>query len=678
MESRQVNDRLEALKWAEYVACYSPVVAKKVRKQTTDPEARIRVAAIKFFSACNGQFLPQAHDEIVAALRDKDPLVQLEAARAFGRMGPAAEANIRRIRAPGSGVDPAIGAIAAGHAGARDPETRRQLIFAIAQRPAFRKEANDILLRMTDAMTIDSINSTPVQTFEEILTALHNRSPLVQVKAARALAGLGPEAEADIRRIRASGSGVDPTLGAIAAAHAGARDPETCRLLVAGLDCHFPIRDGSPPCYQRWAEEELIAMGTSTVIVSNELARLLDKRKPLTSYPVFNVMNQTHALLPSSVPSLRRLLRERRSYDAARALGAIGPGAAAAVPDIIAWIHSVKHLGNTDMDYLVHIGTASVGPLVSMSREKDVNMREMALYALACLSDKDKRAARRLEEELQKDAPIGYYQFGLKGLGSRIRVLAKPLFQRMLRRNRLRRDEDYKLLRQALPIPAEELYTPKYSSEVAVTLSSPTHSIAAGESINLQLKIKNLKSQEIRLIDPRNHVNFEDPVDFIIFRDPGWPVFPAEPAIFSGMAFGSDENDSVVIRPGEESSLKRLLPPLWSDGPGDDSRWPKARAGRYRIRARYRFSGEDLKHTRFWNEDLARRFGHPWLGETISNEIVLDVASSGTVSSVKEIEWVTIPGGSFKMGAEEWSYTRPRHKVRVKTFQMSKTLEVIQ
>ncbi len=36
------------------------------------------------------------------------------------------------------------------------------------------------------------------------------------------------------------------------------------------------------------------------------------------------------------------------------------------------------------------------------------------------------------------------------------------------------------------------------------------------------------------------------------------------------------------------------------------------------------------------------------------------------------IEWVTIPGGSFMMGADDVRAT-PRHEVRVKTFQMAKT-----
>ncbi|MBU2572641.1 MAG: SUMF1/EgtB/PvdO family nonheme iron enzyme, partial [Elusimicrobia bacterium] len=37
------------------------------------------------------------------------------------------------------------------------------------------------------------------------------------------------------------------------------------------------------------------------------------------------------------------------------------------------------------------------------------------------------------------------------------------------------------------------------------------------------------------------------------------------------------------------------------------------------------------------------------------------------------IEWVTIPGGTFAMGADDWSDTKPRHSVTVRTFQLAKT-----
>lgn len=37
------------------------------------------------------------------------------------------------------------------------------------------------------------------------------------------------------------------------------------------------------------------------------------------------------------------------------------------------------------------------------------------------------------------------------------------------------------------------------------------------------------------------------------------------------------------------------------------------------------------------------------------------------------IEWVLIPGGSFMMGDDEWSDSKPRHQVAVKSFQMAKT-----
>lgn len=43
-------------------------------------------------------------------------------------------------------------------------------------------------------------------------------------------------------------------------------------------------------------------------------------------------------------------------------------------------------------------------------------------------------------------------------------------------------------------------------------------------------------------------------------------------------------------------------------------------------------------------------------------------------ASAAGIKWVTIPGGSFMMGAEDWTDTKLLHRVTVKTFQLAKTL----
>jgi formylglycine-generating enzyme required for sulfatase activity len=38
------------------------------------------------------------------------------------------------------------------------------------------------------------------------------------------------------------------------------------------------------------------------------------------------------------------------------------------------------------------------------------------------------------------------------------------------------------------------------------------------------------------------------------------------------------------------------------------------------------------------------------------------------------IEWVTIPGGTFMMGSDDWPNSKPRHRVSIMSFQLSKTL----
>ncbi|MBI5210105.1 MAG: SUMF1/EgtB/PvdO family nonheme iron enzyme [Elusimicrobia bacterium] len=47
-------------------------------------------------------------------------------------------------------------------------------------------------------------------------------------------------------------------------------------------------------------------------------------------------------------------------------------------------------------------------------------------------------------------------------------------------------------------------------------------------------------------------------------------------------------------------------------------------------------------------------------------------ASSGQAGKAG-IEWVTVPGGTFTMGSDDWAASKPRHAVTVKTFQLAKT-----
>jgi formylglycine-generating enzyme required for sulfatase activity len=49
-----------------------------------------------------------------------------------------------------------------------------------------------------------------------------------------------------------------------------------------------------------------------------------------------------------------------------------------------------------------------------------------------------------------------------------------------------------------------------------------------------------------------------------------------------------------------------------------------------------------------------------------------DSDSDTDTEPITEIEWVTIEGGSFMMGSEDWGWTQPVHNVDVPTFEMAK------
>lgn len=50
-----------------------------------------------------------------------------------------------------------------------------------------------------------------------------------------------------------------------------------------------------------------------------------------------------------------------------------------------------------------------------------------------------------------------------------------------------------------------------------------------------------------------------------------------------------------------------------------------------------------------------------------------DSDSDTDTEAITEIEWVTIEGGSYMMGSEDWGWTQPVHNVDVPTFEMAKT-----
>jgi formylglycine-generating enzyme required for sulfatase activity len=52
---------------------------------------------------------------------------------------------------------------------------------------------------------------------------------------------------------------------------------------------------------------------------------------------------------------------------------------------------------------------------------------------------------------------------------------------------------------------------------------------------------------------------------------------------------------------------------------------------------------------------------------------LLACASSQAAPPDAAIDWVKVPGGSFLMGSNEWSQTKPVHKVTVKPFELART-----
>ena len=465
-------------------------------------------------------------------------------------------------------------------------------------------------------------------------------------------------ADEALRRIAAS---PDPPAAdidvAVVEARGGNRDARTARTLVAGLRCD------RERAYA--AQQTLAAFGTDALVVRGRLVALAERTdgEPAereVALLALRVLARTHTAVPAMVPRLRALMRDDTEFarDAIAVLGSLGPAAAAAVPDLAARMPRGKQVmyPTAEADALADIGPASVPVLLPVSRESDTARRAAAVYALARLSGNDARAADRVADALdEKDPQVAMLaRRGIEASGPERRALARPLFARLLRHGgraleRAQRRTDMNMVASAWPISPAELYTPMPGKDIVLMLSRSTAPVASERTVYLNLAVRNISSHPIRLLAPRCSVLLDDPVELLVFAEPGWPLLrPAQAAPDSASIIPKEFN-STRLAPWQEVTFACLLQDpeklekisfstgVWGGSgigrfprgagewffdplSGRDAPANRLRPGRYRVRARYRLSADDAKRSHF-----TQRHGRLWTGEADSNELVLDV-----------------------------------------------------
>lgn len=467
-------------------------------------------------------------------------------------------------------------------------------------------------------------------------------------------------ADEELRRIAAAAPPPAADVSAaLTAASAGRRDAATARMLVAQLR--------GDPDHALAAEQALTRFGTEALVVRDQLTALAEKTdgdaaEQAAASRALRVLARTRTAPPEMVPRLRALAKGYwpLARDAVAVLGSLGQAAAAAVPDLAARIPKGRQLSfpMTEAEALADIGPASTAALLRVSRESDPSRRASAVYALARLAGQDARAARRAVEALDEDVTVAALaREGLKASALPRRALARPLFERLLRRDGpaapFQRRLDMDLAASAWPLALAGVYTSAHGSEIALALAPSTPAVST-RTVYLDLTVTNVSTAPIRLLKPGCSVILGDPVELLVFAEPGWPLWRPPQAAPDRAAIVAKESNSTRLQPHQKATFKCLLQdpekrekielstggwsyagpapaPLeagtWLFYPLTGNQAPEnhLRPGRYHVRARYRLSAAEARKSRFWSEALTRRYGRLWTGEADSNELVLDV-----------------------------------------------------
>lgn len=485
----------------------------------------------------------------------------------------------------------------------------------------------------------------------QIKRGLRDPDPRVRAAAAMAAGKAELAAPGSLAGALSGSPKVDQLTEAIAKGNARIGDAKTAHLLAQAINAdswgtnHEAVRG-------------LIAMGKGSAAA---LDALLESSRSSSSWVACGALQSLAGahIVPMSMRSqLRAQFRPNHScpdgqvcsdnrkcsnyggcpHGAMLALASLGPSGLPAVPEIVNYLRDV---GTYDDDESWRaVGPVAVPLLLQISNAREAGVRTWAIKRLAVFLERDNRVRDRLAIALGRDDEREMLRAALfAAKPSTVRPLARAIFERRLKE----RDFDHfnmRTLLRALPMKPAELYTPNKSPEIGFSLSGPIGPVRGKDSISLTIIAKNQTHRKIRLIDT-DCTGMA--ADLIIFKHPGWPVERFKYA--DRMSFRAtdsiSEKDTMQLRPGGTTTFSCKLQSLRQDAKNHFSGWSLAywgpdglhadkpakvlKPGRYWIRARYRFSEEDLKRTPFLSEGPSKKIDDLWIGETYSNEIVLDV-----------------------------------------------------
>lgn len=186
------------------------------------------------------------------------------------------------------------------------------------------------------------------------------------------------------------------------------------------------------------------------------------------------------------------------------------------------------------------------------------------------------------------------------------------------------------------------LVTPAHGAEeLKVDISVSKNEFSVAEQIKFLLTIKNISNKPIRLMKPEVFKSNWDPrntVEFIIVDSEGRNFRKTPHVGTGGILEAPSESYSLLLEPREISKTVHSLYPEGEFGewsfqyPSNtyyETPWEETDsleflpAGKYRVSLKYYFPKKTM--TPRWSNELSVRYGEPWHGELLSNEVEISI-----------------------------------------------------
>lgn len=334
-------------------------------------------------------------------------------------------------------------------------------------------------------------------------------------------------------------------------------------------------------------------------------------------------LSEAGELDSSFVPLLRKMVLEDYYWveplDAWRAFGLSRADASAVL--------KARSARDFQIDPIVRIGTAAIPALLTMSAGNDPNLRAFAAACLIRIPNVKESARKRAREILagpQPCPPMVRSCSDFKGAAGYHRGMNDFL------------DASYDSMAAEFPKMPTDLGIGKSTGEISLTLSAPSVIFNSTDAITLRVKITNTSGRELLLLNPGCSPVVPIAAELIIFKEPGWPMRRLNHTMFH-LGLGGDppppERYSTRLQPGRSRTFDcELQTPSphhsWSfdyhrtgENPPEKSRLTP---GAYHIRFRYQLDQEELNSLMSSNTLWGFK-GSPWMGEAISDEVVVKI-----------------------------------------------------